>query len=72
LHSSKPKLTKKAKYGGFGEMDDREYRIWLRWWRSGWRRVIDSGVCKLDEDSASDAKAEGKDCESDDKTIGGD
>jgi len=31
--------------------------------------VIDSRVCKLDEEFLSNAKAEGKDSESDDRTI---
>lgn len=31
--------------------------------------MIDSRVCKLDEEFLSNAKAEGKDSESDDRTI---
>ena len=42
------KAYKESKIRGFGEMDDKEYRIWLRWWRMGWRRVTDSGVCEFD------------------------
>jgi len=52
-------------------MDDREYRILLRWWGVGWRRVIDSEACNFDGGYVRRMSKQGKGCESNDQTMRG-